>query len=325
MNTLKKHKSKQWVKPTDDMSKAINAYLNNETGKFGQYFALPNALVHRRVINDYETGKAELVQSIIAMDLNGNKIGNSSILPMLNAYYSFGQLNLNRSITEVQTRLSSLNTMIPFTVFDEAQLDLRKLNIVEKASEETLNIKVNNPKYKSWEKEKMQKKGIKQFFIEKRHFTGACLFEIEGKYFLFDLDRREIQHKIFNPFLVEINKPVKSIKEAYNALIPTEVKEAMLQGKKVLRQGEWFFIPSDLNPKVDTELNWKKKIVNRSFELRAGDNRPNYASKGNEALGLVTGKVEHSGREHASLLLKSWYKPVANTSMKSWQISGQID
>ena len=77
---------------------------------------------------------------------------------------------------------------------------------------------------------------------EERHFTGASLFEVEGKTYLFDIDRKEIENNIFNPFLASINGKPKTIEEAYDLLKPLEVKKAERQGKKVLRQGEWFFI-----------------------------------------------------------------------------------
>ena len=101
-------------------------------------------------------------------------------------------------------------------------------------------------------------------------------------------------------------------------LKPQSVKDAEQKGLKVLRQGEWFFIP------VEGEFDAKKRVATswdkRTFEplvLRAGRNRPNNVSKHALVNGVehVTGLVEHSGREHASLELKGWYLPVPNTSM----------
>jgi len=48
--------TKTYIKnPKEDYEKAINASLNGETGKFGRYFALPNALVYRCIITDPTT------------------------------------------------------------------------------------------------------------------------------------------------------------------------------------------------------------------------------------------------------------------------------
>lgn len=82
-------------------------------------------------------------------------------------------------------------------------------------------------------------KYIDNSLLTKRHFVGAMLLEVEGKQYLFDVDRNELKHYRFNPFLSELPKKVKTIEEAYELLKPEEVKKA----KKFKRQGEWFFIP----------------------------------------------------------------------------------
>ena len=40
---------------------------------------------------------------------------------------------------------------------------------------------------------------------------------------------------------------------------------------------------------------------------------------------LVSGYVEHSGREHAKLVLKGWFKAIPNTSTRSFTITGDVD
>lgn len=314
--------STDYLKPDSDENKAINAFLNGVVGKFGQFFALPNALVHRRLDCDYKTGEATVCESIIAMHLNGNKIGNSSVLPMLNAHKAFGEWSYNRNISSTQEKISQFITMIPFTVFDEAQLDIRKLNIVEKLNEETIVVRIDNPKHDGYGTK--AQKAAPKYIDEKRHFTGACLFEVEGTCFLFDIDRQEIKHKIFNPFLAQIPIKVTSVSEAYRALKPIDVTLAEMQGLEVVRQGEWFFIPVKGEHTPDLE-ELRGGSTRKRMELRAGDNRPNYAEMGVEALGLVKGKVEHSGREHKPVMLSTWHRAVPNTATKSFTISGQVD
>lgn len=89
--------------------------------------------------------------------------------------------------------------------------------------------------------------------LANRHFVGAMLIELKGKQFLFDVDRNELKHYRFNPFLSELPTKVKKIKEAYEILKPKEVRIAERKGIKVQRQGEWFFIPSKL-PKQPKEI-----------------------------------------------------------------------
>ena len=107
--------------------------------------------------------------------------------------------------------------------------------------------------------------------LAKRHFVGAMLIKVKNKCFLFDVDRNELKHYRFNPFLVELPKQCKTIKEAYEILKPLEVNRAEKKGLKVLRQGEWFFIPT------------KKKIVEKSKPipkeiLKGMENKPQYSN-----------------------------------------------
>ena len=238
--------------------------------------------------------------------------------------------------------------------------------------------------------------------LTNRHFVGSMLIKVRSKCFLFDIDRNELKHYRFNPFLVELPKPCETIKEAYEMLKPKEVLQAEKKGLKVLRQGEWFFIPTKrkitekskslpkvikdgLNkiPKVrsygilnrwggdgslisktdlkdmlsgvlpkyrkvitkqvkDYNLSAKKyqsflkreEEFNSTFnffdyggELKAGVNRPNRVGKLfiEDGVHYVTGKVEHTGREHEPIELKSWYKAIPNTAIKSFTITGNID
>jgi hypothetical protein len=310
-------------KPKDEIQKAINAFLTGKIGKFGHYVAVENALVYRTVVEDGMNFK--VLQDVIAVKMirEGNTIflGNSSILSFIGRTVNWGNENLNRSVTDIQTRLSILIPMVPFTVFKQAGLDLLKLNIVDRGNEETLRIKESTGKH--------DKDYNPIMHVVNRHFTGASLYEVEGKQFLFDVDRREVEHKILNPFLVELTTKVRTISEAYDSLMPSEVKDAIKEGKTVLRQGEWFFIPVEGEFQAKTVKNqWSGKEEKQRAELKAGPNRPNYATNMHESvtLGLlVSGKVSHSGREHADLNLNGWYKPVVNTSIRSFTITGDVD
>jgi hypothetical protein len=308
--------------------------------------------------NDLETIKARVkekehckIQYVthsinkIAIKLpNGQVLGNSSILPLIGRTVSYGNESLNRSETLIQRKLTQRAIMIPFTVFDQAKLDIEKFKMIEKGPEELVKRKARNPRYHSWEKQK----GVPEFIDETVHFTGASLFEVDGEQFLFDVDRRELEHKIFNPFLVKMPKKAKTISEAYELLKPKEVLDAERKGLKVLRQGEWFFIPSkapklkrvtltqDEIQKLLTDrfsvmdnkgLQAKAAMLPRPTTLQAGDNRPNNVQMGitQGKVSFVKGKVSHSGREHADLTLNDWHIAIPNTATKSFTITGDID
>lgn len=322
--SFKKMQTFRLKKPVDDIDKAVQCFLRGETGKFGKYLAVKNALVYRTIKSEDKGVKMEVVQDIIALKIERPLsqtifLGNSSVLPLIGRTVSFGRESNNRSVTEVQTRLSRYIQMIPFNVFFESGLNLMNIEILARGPEKT--VIRNEEKYNS-------KTCENDLIPIEVHFTGASLFKVEDKVFLFDIDQREIKHKIFNAFLVQLKESASSIEQAYENLKPQEVKDAEKQGLDVLRQGEWFFIPvtGEFEAKTRVATQWDK----RTFEplvLRAGKNRPNNVTKHAKVSGVeyVTGTVEHSGREHASLTLKGWYLPVPNTSIESFTLTGDVD
>lgn len=329
---------------TDPELKAIlDCFLNtNETRKqFKKFFVDGNGLYYRTT--DTRLHIPKLVEHVIALKIvQGDRtviIGNSSVLPFLEAR---SKTRLNTGQTQVQRALSTILPMIPFSVFEQAKLNPESLEIVECGPQETVRVRSNNPKYKSWEDDCKEP----QYIFTPRHYTGASLFRIKREYFLFDIDRREIEHGIFNAFLVNLSRPAKTIKEAYETLKPNAVKRAEQMGLEVPRQGEWFFLP--VSQEKQKELNALVPDTDslESITLSAGPNRPNYAQgvelkdgkvlkrrdlewearrrvKSDEL--YVTGAVTHSGREHEDLNLKGWYTAVPNTATKSFTITGDVD
>lgn len=292
----------------------------------------------------------EVIATKIKHDGKEISLGNSSLLTLANEEFVTSGNRRRRSgsiaiETDIQRELSKQIPMIPFTVFSEAGLDLSKMQIVERGKNETVT-RIE----KEYKEIRNKLGGTDTKIIEheiKVHYTGATLFIVQNKTYLFDLDRRELKHGILNPFLVELMGVPKSIAEAYEGLKPSEVKQALASGLKVLRQGEWFFIPV-------SELEAKRlaKAKPKHITLQAGVNRPNYCEgvqmyKGrfiddqrslreaediSEAKVMaasseyfVTNKVTHSGREHKDLELKGWYRAVPNTATQSWTIRGEVD
>jgi hypothetical protein len=366
----------QFTKPENDAQKAVQKFLSGETAsKVGKYVIQGDTLYYQTVVSDSyrrpyhadnnekqleharkvkkikEAVKAGIIalespktieeinletwniefkkldRNVIAQRLaSGDYVGNSSVLPLVGRRMAWGNEVLNRNETDVQRYVAQFVPMVPFNVFQETGLDLNTMEILERGPEETVKRKRVR-----WDGDK------EKTIIENVHFTGSSLFKVGGKHFLFDIDRREIEHAIFNPFLVELPKPVESIKKAYDSLMPVEVKKAILKGLKVLRQGEWFFIPAKV-----TKLQLKKNKVfglntdskkshwqRETLRLQAGErNRPNYAQTGfiERKQAYVTGVVQHSGREHADLKLVGWYRAVPNTAFdKSFTIQGDVD
>lgn len=227
--------------------------------------------------------------TVALRDEAGNVVMNSQVLALTAFEWTFlgGESLVQNAIKKIA------KYSIPFNVLASAGLRLNETKIVENGPEETFTIDG-----------------------ESRHFTGALLLENAGRRFLMDVDRIEIGHGIFNAFFVEVTPQVTSIAEAYESMKPQEVKDAESAGVKVLRQGEWFFIPTAKTVTVPRgsikswmpqgrELEESPQGVTRK-SISHGKGRPNalFTPFGfGELDELVCGFVSHTGREHKTLSL----------------------
>lgn len=166
--------------------------------------------------------------------LNGNRL---KYVGRVFAWGNEARWATGNNQTKIQRYLEQLGAIsLPFTLFDESDLDVRDFQWVHRPVGETITVK--------------QERGYQNFVEVQRHFSGACVFKIGEKYYLFDVDRKELEeNKIFNAFIVELPEPVGNVIEAYEALMPREVNDAIEAGIDVQRQGEFFFIKvGDENP-----------------------------------------------------------------------------
>lgn len=299
------------------------------------------------------------LENVIAVRLpNGSFLGNSAVLPDVGKTVAYGNVDHNTKETVIQRILSEIIPMVPFNALQEAGLDINTFTVIQEGSPETVEVK---------ERRRNQQTGKNEDVYNKQHFTGAKLFKLgtgkETTHYLFDIDRNEIKHGIFNAFLVKLPEKSMTIKEAYESLKPVLVIEAEKKGLKVKRQGEWFFIPTDLVPYTklnDSELalaalgrrmwdlertfkslglnkNQSKELITKAqaasnkvpnrIRLKAGNNRPNIAGCGIQKDGIwyVKGVISHSGREHKDLNLKTWHYATTNRATESFTILGDVD
>jgi hypothetical protein len=77
------------------------------------------------------------------------------------------------------------------------------------------------------------------------HVIAACLIHLNGRYLLSAIDEGSY-------FVSDLSSPAKSIREALALLKPREVRKAEAKCATVMRQGEWFFIPTGV--KTDRDL-----------------------------------------------------------------------
>lgn len=262
------------------------------------------------------TGRRRIHKSLCAKKINGEFFGNASDI---SGHEILGRGNHWRKesgrIRElmVQDRLSDFIPMVPFTLFKDSGLDIELLKIVEKGAEEKIDIG------------RKDKNGN----IQLRHFTGAMLFSIGKSFYMFDIDRNEVKMKNINMWMSKLARPAKSIEDAYASLKPKEVSDAeRFLGKPCDRQGEWFFIPVQGNFKADDSLldsttGWSSNR-RQVAKLQAKGNRAHFVSQISKE-GYVRGTVSHEGMEHKNIELETWCRPIPNTAIESFKISGAID
>lgn len=299
-----------------DLKEAMTAFFSGQVLKAGNYVSTENALVYRS-ISVVDNFKQDVLCLRLIQDGQTHYLGNSSTMTVSGTRVAFGHRTRSWGASEPQRVMESMAMpMLPFNAFTQAGLKVTQTKIIDQGGAETVKRMT-----------KEDKKGKKTF--ENVHFTGASLFQNGDSYFLFDIDRVEIEHGIFNPFIVQLPRAVSSISEAYDSLIPLAVRTAKAEGKTVLRQGEHFFI---LVAKLDAykadrtpnDRQWNDGF--KQGRLSAQGNRDHVTSRFNEKSGLVSGFVEHQGREHLDLdLTAGWWRPIPNTAVKAFTITGDID
>lgn len=278
---VKEKKNKTRRKETMKSKKFLELYHKNKLGKRkrnGNYLVEGGRLLYTGS-GRHDKGKWD--ETLAVTLKNGTKIYNAAQLKKCGTYNRGTQAKIQKEMQELKL------PMIPLNVFIETGLDIEKARITEQGrpteilapkqvwSEQRKDfievntifheVKSKKPgKDRNKETIQIEKRGTgwKHTYrdltrMERRHFVGAMLIKIGKKTFLFDIDRKEAKHHRVNAFLTQVRGNPKTIKEAYEKLKPEEVKKAEREGKKVQRQGEWFFIP---------EKKAKDKIEKRKYE-----------------------------------------------------------
>lgn len=155
-----------------------------------------------------------------------------------------------------------------------------------------------------------------------------------SRYFLCGLDESSY-------FVAALPGRPRNIADAYDSLKPPEVLQAEKEGKRVLRQGEWFFVDTDL---TDEELCntykcsmslFKRRQRLTSLPAREGQNNRHVTTCpfGMPSTGYATGYVYHrdstygsSTGEHRKLELgNTWWRFYRNNEIMSWSMGGTFD
>lgn len=129
-------------------------------------------------------------------------------------------------------------------------------------------------------------------------------------------------------FISRLPVPCKTIVEAYEALKPEIVKQAIAEGKKVLRQGEWFFIPVSISLK---KKNFKANplpttIPNSNYHVCRHMIVDTHIYCASNTTVYHRDQRGRGTRQHRALKLgNSIYTAVMNTALESYSIEGRVD
>ena len=166
------------------------------------------------------------------------------------------------------------------------------------------------------------------------HVLGAAVIEQEGKYYLCGLDGGTY-------FVCQLPRKPRNCDDAYEILKPREVRAAEKQGIVVPRQGEWFFVPTDMDDdRLASLLSWTKTKLAEHSKVEALPHEKDgnlhvcrHLSLQNGKRIYARGKVFHrspftgqrTGQHQTVDLGDQWHVAYHNTAVRSWSMSGRFD
>lgn len=146
------------------------------------------------------------------------------------------------------------------------------------------------------------------------HRAGSMLIEVKGIRYICGQDEDSY-------FLSQLKTKPKTCATAFAALVPSKVKAWQKKnGKQAQRQGEWFFIPSDVKLKDDM---WFEDVALPMKSKESNPHSPSFiqAVKGKQ---YVKGGVYHE--EHKTEYLgkngKDVYEAIESNHVDSWSVQG---
>jgi hypothetical protein len=215
-----------------------------------------------RVLTYTPSDQPEEVERVAYRFPDGTVLSNANQLEYVGRRFAWGRETTRwgrgRQAVEQQWMEQAGAVPFPFTLFSETGMNVRDFSWIIKPKSENVSV-IIPPRYPN------EKAGN-----ERRHFSGACLFAIGEDTFLFDVDRKELDHGIFNPFVTKLPRRVETIEEAYDSLMPDEIKTAISSGTEVLRQGEFFFVKYSDECPIKPDLTDEEREILKFQPSRVG-------------------------------------------------------
>ncbi len=148
----------------------------------------------------------------------------------------------------------------------------------------------------------------------------------EKRYYLMGMDESSL---FISGLPADVPGDIESVQDAYSLLKPHEVEDAEAEGRKVMRQGEWFFVKmlgsekESMFEKVDVNKN----LLKRNYRLRRGRNRPHMCK---QFIGFRRGRKRHAQgmvthTQHIPLRLPTWHRVYGNLETESPGVRGFVD
>jgi hypothetical protein len=163
------------------------------------------------------------------------------------------------------------------------------------------------------------------------HTLGDSVIRVKDHYYLSAVDETGLGSGMY--FLAELatDRAPETLEDAFNALKPPVVREAEARGSNVMRQGEWFAIPtmlrtSELMQDVERGVAaYRLKHVlgkdghhqlEEAIIYRAGDRKGQVFARG---------VLKHTNDEHTDLDLGTirWYLIVHNVTGAAYTLTGK--
>jgi hypothetical protein len=163
------------------------------------------------------------------------------------------------------------------------------------------------------------------------HTLGDSVIQVKDRYYLSGVD--ETGHGAGMYFLAELltDRAPATLEDAFNALKPPVVREAEVRGANIMRQGEWFAIPTMLRTSElmrDVERGVAAYRVNHvlgkdghhqleeAVIYRTGDRKGQVFARG---------VLTHTKNEHTDLDLGTirWYLIVHNVAGAAYTLTGK--
>jgi len=163
------------------------------------------------------------------------------------------------------------------------------------------------------------------------HTLGDSVVRVKDRYYLSAVDETGVGAGMY--FLAELltDRAPETLEDAFNALKPPVVREAEARGSNILRQGEWFAIPTMFRT---SELMWDVERGIAAYRLnhvlgkdghhqleeaviyRAGDRKGQVFARG---------ALTHTENEHFTLDLGTirWYLIVHNVAGAAYTLTGK--